>query len=292
MYSLTGFGKCVLERGDRKITCELKSVNHRFLDLSFRMPKLFNMAEDTMRKAISAKIARGHVDVFVAYEDKRGDKEKITVNESVAALYVNAAEILSSKFKFLKNDLTISTLLRTQDCISVEMQDDDDGLLLELILETLGAALEQLLAMRKNEGNSLFEDISARLAAMKNALNEITALAPIVVVEYAAKLKKRIAEMLGDVAVDETKLINEVAFFSDKCNIDEEITRLSAHLSNAAKYLIETEPIGRKMDFLVQEMNREINTIGSKAQDITITNLIVFLKNELEKIREQVQNIE
>lgn len=290
MKSLTGYGKCILEENGRKITIELKSVNHRFLDLSFRMPRVFNVAEDKMRKCISSKCERGHIDIFVTYEDNR-EGGSVKINHSIAEMMVNASKELSQCYG-IDNSYNVSDLLRTPDVVSISVNEEDDNQIIDITLKALNVALDNLCNMRSAEGKSMYDDIVKRIAIVESDLEKIIEQAPKVSKDYSEKLTKRIKEALVDINVDEARLLNEIAIFQDRCNIDEEIARLTSHIKEFKKHIHSPIAIGRKIDFLLQEMNRETNTIGSKAQDYLLSSIVVDIKYELEKIREQIQNIE
>lgn len=291
MFSMTGYGKASAEKEGKKVTVELKSVNHRFLDLSIKLPKTFNFADDIIRKAIQDAFSRGHIDVYVNYENTRGEPVNLSVNEMLADEYVEIAKNLSEKYGII-NDFSTTSLLRMQDVIIQQTVAEDEEELVALTKEATLNAIVGLKEMRAKEGISIKADILGKLNLIETMLKEIIIRAPGVVNTYRDKLAVRIKEILGAVAIDENKLINEVAFYSDKIAIDEETSRLSAHIVNTRDILKLNEPIGKKLDFIVQEFNREANTIGSKCNDLSITGYVLSLKNEIEKIREQVQNIE
>lgn len=289
--SMTGYGKYQIEREGRTLTVELKSVNHRFLDLSIKAPKQFAFAEDTIRKSLSAILSRGHVDVFLTYMDNRPLKTTLALNIELAKEYAEFARILSEDLG-LTNDFTVASALRQTDVVTETYSEDDEEVLLALIKDGVSGALNALTATRAKEGAAMLKDIASRIDNVQAFLDKIIELAPLAVNAYAEKLRTRLAEAMEQIELDETRLIQEVALFTDKCNVDEEIARLGAHITSFRSIIAENEPIGRKLDFLLQEMNREVNTMGSKANSLEITNTVVALKCELEKIREQVQNLE
>lgn len=290
MKSMTGFGKGVAEGYDRKITVELRSVNHRFLDLSSKFPRMLVCCEDVVRKEISSYLTRGHVDIFVTYEDNRQGKSVIKPDFLAAERYREIAKELVNR-GFI-DDLTVTSVMKLPEVLDLQAEPDDENVIIELAKEATRLACEKLVAMRETEGAILKKDFLDKIAGLEKLTEEIKERAPIVHKEYAAKLRARIEESLADVAIDESRLLNEVAFFVDKSNIDEELTRLSGHLQHARSIMEEKGPVGKKLDFLVQEMNREVNTTGSKSNDLYITERVLLAKNEVEKIREQVQNIE
>lgn len=291
VYSMTGYGKGISEKDGLKVTVELKSVNHRFLDLNIKLPKVFSFAEDILRKTLQTKIGRGHIDVYVNYEDNRQDKCSLKVYYDLAKQYVDAAKQLSDKFG-VTNNLFANEILRIPDVVTQVSNEEDEGVLTDLLTNACLQAADNLNKMRAAEGGALIKDLLAKVQGIKDALPEIQRLSPVTLDEYRQKLSERIKEYLKDVPVDEVRLINEVAFYSDKFCTDEEITRLYTHTAHFESIVKEGGAIGKKLDFIVQEMNRESNTIGSKCNNADITNCVVFLKSEIEKIREQIQNLE
>ena len=287
---MTGYGKGVAQKDGLKITVELRSVNHRFLDISLKLPKIITFAEDALRKTIQSGIARGHVDVFVNIEDERESKSNISIDYALAEQYVLSARQLSEKFG-IENNLNAYEILRIPDVVNVSADPADESVLQEVLIEAGTQAIAQLNAMREKEGSALVKDLLIKIKGIKQALPKIEKLAPAVLKEYRAKLNDRVRDYLKEVPVDEVKLINEVAFYSDKFCTDEEITRLRAHTDHFESIVSEGGAVGKKLDFIVQEMNRETNTIGSKCNNAEITEYVVFLKSEIEKIREQIQNL-
>lgn len=288
MKSMTGYGKGEYVGVDRVVTVELKTVNHRFFDTSFRMPKLFNSAEDKLRKHLNERINRGHIDIFVTYKNIAAG-EKVVVNEALATQYATIAEKLAEIIG-RDNDISVSWLLKS-DAVSVEAEDNTENTIEELLKAT-DVALDNLDAMRVHEGTAMRAALKALIDQLASELIKIEANAPKVAELYRVKLNERMTEILKDVPVDQDKLLNEVAFYTDKVCIDEEITRLKAHIKHFNDVICEEVPVGRKLDFLVQELNRECNTIGSKSNDIALTESVVTMKTTIEKIREQIQNVE
>lgn len=291
MYSMTGYGKGVAEREGKTVTIELKTVNHRFLDCNFKMPRNFLFVEDGIKKLISSTLSRGHVDLYLTYEQKSVAEDGYNIDVDLANNYLSAVQKLSDATS-LKNDITLSSLIKVPDVMVRAQAVDDEDLLLALTLEATNQALENLKAMRAKEGLSQKADISQKLDNISSCLNKIKTYAPLVVEEYRKNLNARIQEVVEPTLIDRQRLATEVALYADHCAIDEEITRLSTHIANMRALLESTEPVGRKMDFLVQEFNRETNTIGSKANDMRITQEVLSIKNEIEKMREQAANIE
>lgn len=291
MHSMTGYGKGVSKRNGKTITIEIKTVNHRFLDCNIKLPRNFLFVEDRVKKAVSSAISRGHVDLYLTYEQSSTDEGAYTVDLELANNYLTAVRQLENGTG-LANDVTLSTLLRVGDIVTRQQSVEDEDLLAEMTLEAASEALVNLKVMREKEGQSQKADIASKLGTIEACLDRIKEFAPKVVEDYRALLNARIAEVVEPSLVDKQRLATEVALYADHCAIDEEITRLSTHISNMRSLLEATEPVGRKMDFLVQEFNRETNTIGSKANDMRITKEVLAIKNEIEKMREQAANIE
>lgn len=291
MHSMTGYGKGVSKRDGKTITIEIKTVNHRFLDCNIKLPRNFLFVEDRVKKAVSSAISRGHVDLYLTYEQNSTDEGAYTVDLELANNYLTAVRQLENGTG-LANDVTLSTLLRVGDIVTRQQSVEDEDLLAEMTLEAASEALVNLKVMREKEGQSQKADIASKLGTIEACLDRIKEFAPKVVEDYRELLNARIAEVVEPSLVDKQRLATEVALYADHCAIDEEITRLSTHISNMRSLLEATEPVGRKMDFLVQEFNRETNTIGSKANDMRITKEVLAIKNEIEKMREQAANIE
>lgn len=291
MKSMTGYGKGVYEVDGRKITVELKSVNHRFLDLSIKMPKIFNFAEDNIRHSLKDRFSRGHIDVYVNYEDMRADRSELFVDIELVKKYAEASNKISEELS-VSNNVNTYELMRMPDVLTERETEDSEDILLDLLMKALYIAEDNLEAMRTREGELIRVDIENRLDIISGIVGEVATISPEVIAEHKGKLKARLEEALGDIEVDESKLLNELVFYVDKVGIDEELTRLDAHIKHFHDMLSKSEAIGRQIDFLVQEMNRETNTIGSKCNEINIANRVVALKTEIEKVREQIQNIE
>ena len=291
MYSMTGYGKGVASRDGRTLTVELKSVNHRFLDVSMRLPRSLSFLEDTFRSELAAGLSRGHVDVYLNYSNTREDAKSIRINGAFLSAYVASAREANEQVG-LRDDLTLSSCLRLPDVVEITEGDEDTAAVTELAREAVRDAILGLRQMRLLEGERLKQDFSARAETILSLTEEIAKRAPSVVEEYREKLNARIEQLLGAVEVDRARLATEVALFADRAAIDEEIVRLRSHVAQMQLLLSSEEPVGRKLDFVVQEMNREFNTIGSKANDAALTNLVLSGKAEVEKFREQVQNIE
>lgn len=291
MYSMTGYGRGTGSLDGRELTIELKSVNNRFLDIGMKLPRQLSFLEDTLRKLLNDALSRGHVDVFVNYRNLRSDAKTVRVDEALLKAYLTSARE-SAKALDLVDDLTLSRALTLPDVTAILPADEDQQALIELGKAVMTEAIENLKAMRMKEGERLKLDLSARMDTMTGYAAAIEKRAPAVVEEYRAKLTARIEELLGEMEVDRARLATEVAIFADRAAIDEEIVRLNTHLIHFRELLEADGPVGRKMDFLVQEMNRECNTIGSKANDAELTSIVLLSKAEIEKLREQIQNIE
>ncbi len=289
MYSMTGYGKGIAEKEGRKITIEIKTVNHRFSDFTFKLPRNFQFVESVLRNLLSASIKRGHADVYLTFEDSRV-VSTVALNHSLAENYKQIASDLATLG--YDNDITAESLLRIPDMVKTTALEEDDELLLVLTKEACSLALENLLKMRQAEGNRLVEDIKLKLNDIAVAVEEIANRAPEVAKDYRDKLTQRVKEALEATEIDEGRIALEVAVFIDRANVDEEITRLRGHLAHYQDILNEGGAVGKKLDFLTQEANRETNTIGSKCNDMYITKRVLFLKNQIEMIREQIQNLE
>ena len=291
--SMTGFGRGEYTDGKRSIIAEIKSVNHRYSDITIKMPRRYAFAEDKIKNAVKDKIRRGKVDVSIIVENITENDVNIKLNTMLAKQYYDNLTELKGEFD-LSGDISLQFLASLPDVMKAIPDVEDEEEITKAILEAVSEAAVNLEKMRAVEGEKLAEDLISKGEHVKEILDKIAERAPQVVVDYTAKLKERIQDLLGSsVQVPEDRILVEAAVFADKCAIDEEITRLNSHLDQL-KSIIEksSQPDGKKLDFLVQEMNREANTIGSKANDITITNYMLEIKSEIEKIREQVQNIE
>ena len=291
MKSMTGYGKGIATAGDRTFIVELKSVNNRYLEIGCKLPKPLAFAEDTLRTAIKSVIHRGSVDVYVNYENKSESGKKIDIDYSLAAALVKTSKLLRTQY-CLDDDFQVTALMRTPDVLKISAGDDDERLVKELALKAATEAVRNLDEMRKVEGASVKADLKQLTENIISCLETAVKRAPQVVADYREKLKARITEALASVEIDEARLLNETAFFADKADINEEISRLTSHINQFLHALETEEPQGRKLDFISQEMNREINTMGSKSNDKVLTECVVAMKNELEKIKEQIRNVE
>jgi len=289
--SMTGFGRGKIEDDGKELMVEIKTVNHRYCDIYIKMPRQISFMEDKVREIIRKNISRGKVDVYISYDDYGEDSKDIIIDKALAKAYSKSVEHLRDEFG-LKDDISVSLIARFPDVLRVEKPEEDEEKIWSLLSEALKDALDALINMRQIEGEGLMLDLLERTTLIEKNIKEISIRAPEVVKEYKCKLENRIKELLDQQIVDENRIATEVAIFADRCNIDEELVRLGSHIKQLRETLRLSQPVGRKLDFLLQELNREINTIGSKANDLIITNQVVEIKSELEKIREQIQNIE
>lgn len=291
MRSMTGFGRAEAEKDLRKVTIEIKSVNHRFLDMNIRMPRTLMFLEDEVRNIIKSGISRGRLEIFINYYSLCEDDKKVIPDISFIKAYFNALKQIKSTVR-IRDDVKLSHVLRIPEALKIEELQEDEDALKNLVTSAISDALKALIAMREKEGANLKKDILERLQLLTDLTREIEAREPVVKEEYREKLKKRLTEFLTGTELDENRFNAEVVYYADRQNITEEIVRLKAHIDSFMKIVKNDEPKGRQFDFIVQEMNREFNTIGSKTADIEITNAVLEGKSELEKIREQIQNIE
>lgn len=289
--SMTGFGRGEHQLDGREFQVEIKTVNHRYSDVFIKMPRQVGFMEDKVRELVSKAVSRGKIDVYITYNNTGEDAKSVVFDEPLAKTYISAVEALRDKFG-LKDDITVSLISRYPDVMKVEQTQEDEERLWEILRVSVGKALDSLVAMRENEGEGLKTDLLARTDYIERILKEIGQRAPEIVRDYKTKLEARIKDIMEQQAVDENRLAMEIALFADRCSIDEETVRLASHLGQMRETLSLQQPVGRKLDFIIQEMNREINTIGSKANDLSITRNVVEIKSEIEKLREQIQNIE
>ncbi|MBQ2769361.1 MAG: YicC family protein [Clostridia bacterium] len=291
MLSMTGYGKGEYVEGGLELTCEIKTVNNRYLDVSIKAPRIFACLEDVIRNTVRKKLTRGHADVFISLKDKRERPTALALDMALAGSYVAAAKAMKEAFPDLTDDITLSSVLRYPDVMKQEDSQSLDEEMTKALDVALEAALCKLNEMRAIEGEKLREDMLARVATIETLVNEISLRAPEIANEYREKLTARVKEYLNGANIDENRILTEVAVFTDKSNIDEELTRLRSHIEQF-RSICQEGIVGRKLDFLVQEFNREANTTCSKSNDVAITRAGLALKNEIEKIREQVQNLE
>ena len=288
--SMTGYGRAKLSKDDREYQIEIKSVNHRYLDISVRIPKQLSYLEETIKKEIAKKVKRGKIDVFVTFENNSLEGTEIKINTELAKAYIDELKKLAEKENIL-SDIQVTEISKYPDVLNIQSSQDDEKIT-EEVLETITIATDNLVQMRGTEGNKISEDLLKRLNIINKKVEEIAKLSTGLIEEYVVKLEERINEILKNQEIDKTRLAQEVVIYADKCSIEEEVTRLNSHISQFKNLLNSNEAIGKKLDFIIQEMNRETNTIGSKANNLEITNGVIDIKTEIENIREQVQNIE
>lgn len=293
IYSMTGFGRGEFSNEAFDITLEIKSVNNRYCDIIVKMPKKLNVFEDRIKNKIKEHLSRGRIDVYINLDEKSYDNYEVTANFDILDKYVNVYREIKNRYE-IKDDVTLSMLTRIQEGIDVSYLERGEEEYWAAIEPALNIAVERILEMREQEGQKLKEDINEKTEHIRVILGKIEALSPQILEAYRLKTKDRVSELLKELNadIDEMRLANELAIYADKTNINEEIVRIHSHLGQINNILEASEPIGRKLDFLIQELNREVNTIGSKSPDIDISNLVIDLKSEIEQIREQIQNIE
>ncbi len=291
MWSMTGYGKGAYDQGGIELTCEIKTVNNRYLDVSIKAPRLFAAYEEVVRSLVKEKLTRGHADLFISLKDKREKNATLATDMALASSYVAAAKALKVAFPDLTDDITLSSVLRYPEVLKSEDTQTLDEELVLALTSAVKAALENLNAMRKIEGEKLQADMLSRMQEIERLVEKVSVRAPLVAAAYKERLTNRVKEYLDGANIDESRILTEVAVFTDKSNIDEELTRLRSHIEQF-RSICQEDVVGRKLDFLVQEFNREANTTCSKSNDVEITKLGLALKNEIEKIREQVQNVE
>ena len=289
--SMTGYGRAVETVNGREFTVELRSVNNRYLDCSVRLPRILTFAEDAVKQAVKASVSRGKVDVFISLRSESGDEAQITLNKVVLEGYLDAMQQMVEQYG-IRNDISASSLARLPEVLSIEKPQVDEEQLLADLMVVVGKALESYDAMRTTEGAALDKDLRSRGDTILTFVEQIEKGNAQTVVDYRARLEAKIREVLENTAIDESRILTEAAIFADKVAVDEETVRLRSHLQQMNTMLTTGGAVGRKLDFLLQEMNRETNTIGSKCTDVRLSRIVVDIKAELEKIREQTQNIE
>ncbi len=288
---MTGFGRCEVQREARKFTVELKGVNHRYLDINIRMPKKLNFFETAIRTLLKSYVTRGKVDIFITYEDSTQNQMAVKYNSSIAAEYLKYLRQMAEEFG-LEDDIRVSTLSRYPEVFTMEEQTEDEEELWNGLKEALEGAFSHFVETRTAEGENLKKDILDKLSNLEVLIGYIEERSPQIIQEYRTKLEEKVRELLEDTQIEDSRIAAEVILFADKICTDEEVVRLKSHIRHMRSTLEEEEGIGRKLDFIAQEMNREANTILSKANDLEVSNHAISLKTEIEKIREQIQNIE
>lgn len=289
--SMTGYGSGKAESGSKTFTVEIKSVNSRYSDFSIKMPRIYTFLEDPIRKAASARINRGKVDIYINVESGGEEDSVVKVNTSLAKEYLTGLKNLSAELEIPSNT-TAETFLRIPDIFIVDKAPEDEEIIKSTVLSALSQALDGFDEMRIAEGEKLVCDLREHLAFIANATQEVEKRSPKIVTEYRARIEERMRDILGSASYDENRLLTEVAIFADKVNVNEETVRLRSHVDQFTQMLDEGGSVGRKIDFLIQEMNREINTIGSKSNDLDVARIVIDVKAEIEKLREQIQNVE
>lgn len=291
MKSMTGFGRAKLEKNDRIYNVEIKSVNHKYNDITIKLPKSLSYMEEKIKKQISSKMARGKVDVYITLENYSNKGKEIVINEELTKDYIEALKKIANQNE-LNLNIPITEITKLPDVLTLKETSDEEEIIGQELQECVNEAINNFVLMREKEGNKIKEDLNERIDKVKVNVEKISTFSTGLVEEYVVKLEERVKEILKTDIVDKSRLAMEVVLYADKCSVEEEITRLRSHIIQFKNMLEETKPIGKKIDFLIQEMNRETNTIGSKSGSLDITNLVINIKTELEDIREQVQNIE
>ena len=289
--SMTGYGRAVETVNGREFTVELRSVNNRYLDCSVRLPRILSFAEDAVKQAVKASVSRGKVDVFISVRSEGGDEVQVSLNKAVLEGYLAAMRQMVSEYG-VADDISVSTLSRMNDVFVVEKPQVDEEQLLQDLLGVVSKAIAGYDAMRCTEGQALDQDLRSRGQTILELVSQVEAGNGKTVADYRARLEAKLKEVLANTAIDESRILTEAAIFADKVAVDEETVRLRSHLQQMNNMLTAGGAVGRKLDFLLQEMNREANTIGSKCTDVNLARIVVDIKAELEKIREQTQNIE
>ena len=288
--SMTGYGKSNMSKNLREYQVEIKSVNHRYLDVSVKMPRSLSYLEEEIKKAVSANLTRGKVDVFITFNNNSLEGRDIKINTEIARMYIKELRNLAET-EGIVADIPVTEISKLPDVLTIQSNQDDETIKNEL-LEVTNKAIENLVEMRKVEGEKIAQDLLVRIQDIEEKVKKISALSTGLIDEYVVKLNTRIKELLQDQEIDEARLAQEVVICADKCSIEEEVTRLNSHIYQFRELLQSDEAVGKKIDFMIQEMNRETNTIGSKANNLEITNEVINMKTQIENIREQVQNIE
>lgn len=288
---MTGYGRCQQMLDGRDITVEIKSVNHRFLEFSARVPRAYGFLEEKLKTYAQGKVSRGKIEVGVAIQTLETPNTQVEINQELAGAYISALRELGHVYH-LQDDLTLSAISRFGDIFTVRKAPEDEDAIWEAVRQVTDEALERFVSMRETEGLRLEQDLTGRLDAIEQLVGKVKEQSPRTVEAYRERLEAKIAEVLADRQIDESRILTEAAIFADRIAVDEETVRLTSHIGQFREILTHEGSVGRKLDFLVQEMNREANTIGSKAQDVAIAQVVVDIKSEIEKIREQIQNIE
>ena len=288
---MTGFGKSKLEINGRVYNIEIKSVNHRYCDVNVRLPRSISCYENEIKKEVSNRVARGKIDVFIDFANYTNEGKNVVINKELAKLYIKQLKELANE-ECLNDNINITEISKMPDVLQLTSEDDENDTILQELKQCLNSALDNFVNMRFIEGERIKEDLLQRIDHINSMVEQISLNSTGLIEEYVVKLEERINEILKNQEIDKTRLAQEVVIYADKCSIEEEVTRLNSHISQFKNLLNSNEAIGKKLDFIIQEMNRETNTIGSKANNLEITNGVIDIKTEIENIREQVQNIE
>lgn len=291
MKSMTGFGRSKLEKNDRIYTIEIKSVNHKYTDISIKLPRSLSYLEDKIKKEITSNISRGKIDVYITFENYSDEGKEIIVNKELAKRYIEEFRKVAEENN-LNMNIPVTEITKLPEVVTLKSTEEKEDVIESEVLECLKQAIDNFVLMRETEGNKIKLDLLERIEQVNENVQKISSYSTGLIEEYVVKLEERVKEILKTDIIDEARLATEVVIYADKCSVEEEITRLKSHIDQFKQMAEEQKPIGKKIDFLIQEMNREINTTGSKAGSLDITNLVVEIKTELEDIREQVQNVE
>ena len=290
MRSMTGFGRARYENNDRTYNIEIKSVNHRYNDITVKLPRSISYLEEKVKKEISSKVSRGKIDIFISFENNSAEGKDIRINKELAGIYIKELKTIARE-NGIDENILVTEISKFPDVLTIQNVEDEEVIWKELLI-CLNEAITNFLQMRENEGNKIKEDLNTRIEKVLKKVCEISTYSTGLVNEYVVKLETRIKEILKTDIVNKDRLAEETVIYADKCSVEEEITRLNSHINQFKELINVDTPIGKKIDFLIQEMNRETNTIGSKSGSLSITNLVIDIKTELEDIREQIQNIE
>lgn len=291
LRSMTGYGRSKYENDSREYTVEIKSVNNRYSDISIKMPRNISFLEDNIRKIISNSITRGKVEVFISFSNNSEKGKTIEINKELAKIYIEEMKELASEAG-INSNIEVIDVMKMPDILNIKLNEDDEKIITEELINCTREAIDNFIHMREIEGEKIKEDLEKRISLISKKIDKINSISTGLVNEYIVKLEKRINELLKPNVVDEARLAQEIVIYSDKCSIEEEVTRMKSHISQFLSLIEKDNSNGKRIDFLIQEMNRETNTIGSKANNLEIINYVVEIKTELENIREQIQNIE
>ncbi len=291
MKSMTGFGRAKLEKNNRIYGIEIKSVNHKYSDVSIKLPRSISYMEDNIKKEVLKNISRGKIDVFITYENYSEQGKDVIINHELVKKYITEMNKFA-KENNLSMDIPITEITKLPDVLTLKTVEDDEDIIQNEVLETLNMSISNFVNMRLQEGEKIKEDLERRIEEVEKKVQEISVYSTGLIEEYVVKLNQRLKEMLKTDSINEERVLTEVVIYADKCSIEEELTRLNSHINQFKQLINEEQPVGKKLDFLIQEMNRETNTIGSKSVKLEITNLVIDIKTNLEDIREQIQNVE